>query len=137
MVTASEDVTIQEFYNQNPELNFSRIPILNDNKIESYVLKDTILESVISNKGKFKLAEIKRPLIISPEKTRIPKLFDKLLKKREHISLVVDKSDVPIGIVTLEDIIETILGYEIVDETDMVDDMQVLAKKISSQKNKE
>ena len=137
MVTASEDVTIQEFYNQNPELNFSRIPILNDNKIESYVLKDTILESVISNKGKFKLAEIKRPLIISPEKTRIPKLFDKLLKKREHISLVVDKSDVPIGIVTLEDIIETILGYEIVDETDMVDDMQVLAKKISSQKSKE
>ena len=64
-------------------------------------------------------------------------MFDKLLKKREHISLVVDKSDVPIGIVTLEDIIETILGYEIVDETDMVDDMQVLAKKISSQKSKE
>ena len=60
-----------------------------------------------------------------------------VIKKREHISLVVDKSDVPIGIVTLEDIIETILGYEIVDETDMVDDMQVLAKKISSQKNKE
>ena len=70
------------------------------------------------------------------ERTRIPKLFDKLLKKREHISLVVDKSDVPIGLVTLEDIIETILGYEIVDETDVVDDMQVLAKKISSQKLK-
>ena len=134
MVTASEDLTIDEFYKQIPELNFSRIPILNDNKIESYVLKDTILESIINNKGKFKLSEIKRPLIISTEKTRIPKLFDKLLKKREHISLVVDKSDMPIGIVTLEDIIETILGYEIVDETDMVDDMQVLAKKISSNK---
>ena len=49
---------------------------------------------------------------------------------------MVDKSDVPIGLVTLEDIIETILGYEIVDETDVVDDMQVLAKKISSQKLK-
>ena len=82
------------------------------------------------------MAEIKRPIITSSERTRIPKLFDKLLKKREHISLVVDKSDAPIGIVTLEDIIETILGYEIVDETDMVDDMQVLAKKISTQKNK-
>ena len=134
MVTANEDITINKFYKQNPELNFSRIPILNENKIESYVLKDTILESIICDKGHFKLSEIKRPLIISTEKTRIPKLFDKLLKKREHISLVVDKYDVPIGIVTLEDIIETILGYEIVDETDMVDDMQVLAKKISSQK---
>jgi CBS domain containing-hemolysin-like protein len=136
MVTASEDLTIDEFYKQNPELNFSRIPILNDNKIESYVLKDTILESIINDKGHFKLAEIKRPIITSSERTRIPKLFDKLLKKREHISLVVDKSDVPIGLVTLEDIIETILGYEIVDETDVVDDMQVLAKKISSQKLK-
>ena len=136
MVTASEDLTIDEFYKQNPELNFSRIPILNDNKIESYVLKDTILESIINDKGHFKLAEIKRPIITSSERTRIPKLFDKLLKKREHISLVVDKSDAPIGLVTLEDIIETILGYEIVDETDVVDDMQVLAKKISSQKLK-
>ena len=136
MVTANEDITIDKFYRQNSELNFSRIPILNQNKIESYVLKDTILESIISDKGHFKLAEINRPIITSSERTRIPKLFDKLLKKREHISLVVYKSDAPIGIVTLEDIIETILGYEIVDETDMVDDMQVLAKKISSQKNK-
>jgi CBS domain containing-hemolysin-like protein len=132
MVTADENLTINEFYENNPELVFSRIPILNEGKIEAYVLKDTILESIINNKGNFKLTEIKRPIIISSEKTNIPKLFDKLLKKREHISLVVDNSKNTIGIVTLEDIIETILGYEIVDETDMVDDMQMLAKKISS-----
>ena len=132
MVTADENLTINEFYENNPELVFSRIPILKNEKIEAYVLKDTILESIINNKGNFKLTEIKRPIIISSEKTNIPKLFDKLLKKREHISLVVDNSKNTIGIVTLEDIIETILGYEIVDETDMVDDMQILAKKISS-----
>ena len=79
-----------------------------------------------------KLTEIKRPIITSEENTKIPKLFDMLLKKREHISLVVDEFNASIGLVTLEDIIETILGYEIVDETDMVDDMQVLARKISS-----
>jgi len=132
MVTADQNLTINEFYENNPELVFSRIPILNNENIEAYVLKDTILESIINNKGNFKLTEIKRPIIISSEKTNIPKLFDKLLKKREHISLVVDNSKNTIGIVTLEDVIETILGYEIVDETDMVDDMQMLAKKISS-----
>ena len=135
MVSADENSTINEFYKKNPELVFSRIPILGDNKIEAYVLKDTMLESIINNKGDFKLKEIKRPIIISKESTKIPKLFDKLLKKREHISLVVDDTKNTIGIVTLEDIIETILGYEIVDETDMVDDMQKLAKKISSNNN--
>ena len=137
MVTADQNSTINEFYQKNPELVFSRIPILNKNMIEAYVLKDTILESIINNKGDFKLKEIKRPIIISTEGTKIPKLFDKLLKKREHISLVVDVEKNTIGIVTLEDIIETILGYEIVDETDMVDDMQLLAKKISSNGGKE
>ena len=137
MVTADQNSTINEFYQKNPELVFSRIPILNENMIEAYVLKDTILESIINNKGDFKLKEIKRPIIISTEGTKIPKLFDKLLKKREHISLVVDGERNTIGIVTLEDIIETILGYEIVDETDMVDDMQLLAKKISSNDGKE
>ena len=137
MVTADQNSTINEFYQKNPELVFSSIPILNENMIEAYVLKDTILESIINNKGDFKLKEIKRPIIISTEGTKIPKLFDKLLKKREHISLVVDVEKNTIGIVTLEDIIETILGYEIVDETDMVDDMQLLAKKISSNGGKE
>jgi len=132
MVTADENLTINEFYKKNPELIFSRIPILNNKKIEAYVLKDTILESIINEKGGFKLKDIKRPIIISAENTKIPKLFDKLLKKREHISLVIDSSKNTLGIVTLEDVIETILGYEIVDETDIVDDMQLLAKKISS-----
>lgn len=131
MLTADENLSINEFYEKNPDLIFSRIPILNGNKIEAYVLKDTILESIINNKGGFKLKEIKRPIITSEENTKIPKLFDMLLKNREHISLVVDEFNASIGLVTLEDIIETILGYEIVDETDMVDDMQVLARKIS------
>ena len=137
MVTADENLTINEFYKKNPELIFSRIPILNNKKIEAYVLKDTILESIINEKGGFKLKDIKRPIIISAENTKIPKLFDKLLKKREHISLVIDSSKNTIGIVTLEDVIETILGYEIVDETDMVDDMQLLAKKINSNSDKD
>jgi len=131
MVIADANMTINDFYKKHTELIFSRIPILNNNKIEAYVLKDTILENIINNKGNLKLKEIKRPIIISTENTKIPKLFDQLIKKREHISLVVDNTKTTIGIVTLEDIIETILGYEIVDENDKVEDMQMLAKKIS------
>ena len=135
MVTADENLTVNDFYKKNKELVFSRIPILNKGEIKAYVLKDTILENIIGNKGNFKLKEIKRPIITSNETTKIPVLFDILLKKREHISLVIDTSKNAIGIVTLEDIIETILGYEIVDETDKVDDMQLLAKEISSNNN--
>ena len=75
-----------------------------------------------------KLAEIKRPIIKTYFETKIPFLFDKLLKKREHISLVIDEYGSVRGIVTLEDIIETLLGLEIVDETDTVVDLQALAK---------
>ena len=104
MVTADANQTINEFYQSNPELVFSRIPILDNRKIEAYVLKDTILESIINNKGNFKLKEIKRAIIISTEGTKIPTLFDRLLKKREHISLVIDNAKNTIGIVTLEDL---------------------------------
>ena len=55
MVTADENTSIDKFYKKNTELNFSRIPILNDSNIESYVLKDTILEHIINNKGNLKL----------------------------------------------------------------------------------
>ena len=87
MVTADENTSIDKFYKKNTELNFSRIPILNESNIESYVLKDTIIEHIINDKGKLKLSEIKSPIIISQEYTKIPELFDELLKKREHISL--------------------------------------------------
>ena len=64
--------------------------------------------------------------------SKIPFLFDKLLKEREHISLVKDKKGAIKGLVTLEDILETILGLEIVDETDKVEDLQAFAKKYNS-----
>ena len=55
MVTADANLSINEFYQQNSELVFSRIPIQNNDKIEAYVLKDTILESIINKKGHLKL----------------------------------------------------------------------------------
>ena len=129
--SADMDSTIEDFYSKNKKLPFSRIPIYSKNKeeINYYVLKDTILEYVIQKNGKKKLTDIKRPIIKIGYESKITVLFDKLLKKREHISLVIDEFGAVRGIVTLEDIIETLLGLEIVDETDTVVDLQVLAKK--------
>lgn len=129
--SADMDSTIEDFYSKNKKLPFSRIPIYSKNKeeINYYVLKDTILEYVIQKNGKKKLSDIKRPIIKIGYESKITVLFDKLLKKREHISLVIDEFGAVRGIVTLEDIIETLLGLEIVDETDTVVDLQVLAKK--------
>ena len=128
--SADINATIEQFYSKNQKLPYSRIPVyLKDrDDINYYVLKDTILERLIQKKGKMKLGEIKRPIIKTYFETKIPFLFDKLLKKREHISLVIDEYGSVRGIVTLEDIIETLLGLEIVDETDTVVDLQALAK---------
>ncbi len=130
MKIANENSTINDFYNKNNNLPFSRIPIFlnNKNNIDYYVLKDTILEKIIQRKGTLKLKDIKRKIIKVNYESKVPILFDRLLREREHISLATDKNGIIMGLVTLEDIIETVFGLEIVDESDTVVDLQVLAK---------
>ena len=132
MVNAPESMTIQEFYNQNKNLRFSRIPLFkeNDDEIIGYFLKDHLLSALVENRGDQKLGSIKREMIAVKESFPIPKLFEKFTEKREHIALVVDDFGGTAGIVTMEDVIETLLGLEIVDEFDGdVEDMQALARK--------
>ncbi len=130
MKIANENSTINDFYNKNNNLPFSRIPIFlnNKNNIDYYVLKDTILEKIIQKKGALKLKDIKRKIIKVNYESKVPILFDRLLREREHISLATDKNGIIMGLVTLEDIIETVFGLEIVDESDTVVDLQVLAR---------
>ena len=119
MKIANENSTINDFYNKNNNLPFSRIPIFlnNKNNIDYYVLKDTILEKIIQKKGTLKLKDIKRKIIKVNYESKVPILFDRLLREREHISLATDKNGIIMGLVTLEDIIETVFGLEIVDES--------------------
>ena len=130
MKIASESETIEDFYKKNPKLSFSRIPIYSKktDNITGYVLKDNILEQIVKKNGNSQLVSIKRKSIFSNYESLIPKVFDRLIKDREHISMVTDEYGTVRGIVTMEDIIETLLGREIMDETDTVKDMQVLAK---------
>ena len=131
MKIASDEQSIQTFFEENPKLRYSRIPVFNDNmdNITGFVLKDNVYEEIINKNGEMPLSEIRRDILITRRNTPIPKLFDILIAKREHIALVLDEYGSVAGLVTLEDVIETLLGLEIMDESDNVADLQVLARK--------
>ncbi len=131
VVAANEIIPIIDFYESNKNLRFSRIPVFSNNKdnINGFVMKDDILSSIINGKGDQSLKSIVRDIMIVNEQFPIPDLFNQLMEKRGHIALVVDEFGGMSGIVTMEDVIETLLGMEIMDEFDNTADMQVLARK--------
>jgi len=128
---ASEDQNIKDFFEENKELRFSRIPIFKDNadNITGYILKDDVYKDLAEDKDKKKLVDLKRKILVVDRNVPIPNLFEKLIQEKEHISLVVDEYGSISGLVTIEDVIETLLGLEIMDETDKDSDMQQLARK--------
>ncbi len=128
---ANQERKIQEFYENNKKLQFSRIPVYAESKdhINGFVLKDELLSNMINDNGQATLREIMREILIINEQVPLPDLFNQLMEKREHIALVVDEFGGMAGIVTMEDVIETLLGIEIVDEQDNIEDMQLLARK--------
>jgi CBS domain containing-hemolysin-like protein len=128
---ANQNTNIKDFYEANTHLQFSRIPVFAESKdhINGFVLKDEILSSIIEKKGESPLKSIMREIVIVNEQVALPDLFNTLIEKREHIALVVDEFGGMAGIVTMEDVIETLLGLEIVDEQDNIEDMQMLARK--------
>ncbi|WP_297705107.1 CNNM domain-containing protein [uncultured Eudoraea sp.] len=131
MKIATESMSIKEFFEENPKLRFSRIPIYGESVdiITGYVLKDNVLEEIINENGDIPLSAIKRDLLVTKRNTPIPQLFETLIAKREHIALVVDEYGSVSGLVSMEDVIETLLGLEIMDESDNVEDLQLLARK--------
>ncbi|MEM1339319.1 MAG: CNNM domain-containing protein [Bacteroidota bacterium] len=131
MKIASEETTIQEFFEANRPLRFSRIPIFKDraDNITGFILKDEMLEAIINQEGNNPLASIRREILVTSRSKPIPELFEKFVEKKEHVSLVVDEYGSVSGLVTMEDVIETLLGLEIMDESDNVEDLQVLARK--------
>lgn len=128
---APQNMTIQEFFEKNEKLRFSRIPIYEEriDNVNGFFLKDQFLTKIINKEGHLPIKEIRRDILIVHENMAIPKAFQKLMTEREHIALVVDEFGGMEGIITMEDIIETLLGTEIVDEYDGVEDMQALARK--------
>jgi len=127
----SEDTTVEDFFNRNMNLRFSRIPLYKTkaDNITGLVLKDEIFKEMALGNGDKLLSELKRQIIIVNRDLPIPTLFEKLVESRNHMALVVDEYGSVSGIVTMEDVIETLLGLEIMDESDNIDDLQRLARK--------
>ncbi|RKS55285.1 CBS domain containing-hemolysin-like protein [Gillisia mitskevichiae] len=125
-----ESLTIEEFHRAHKNLKFSRIPVYKEkpNNISGFVLKDDILEEMIDEKGLQPLSILKREVFITDRNTPIPELFEIFIQRKAHISIVSDEFGNTIGLVTMEDIIETLLGLEIMDESDHIEDMQLMAR---------
>lgn len=127
---ADENMTIKEFYDSQEELIFSRIPIYETtpNNVTGFVLKDKVLEELIENKSEEALKSIKKEIPIVSKETPITELFKNFIDDKAHMAVLVDEYGYTVGLVTMEDIIETLLGLEIMDESDNVEDMQILAR---------
>jgi CBS domain containing-hemolysin-like protein len=128
---AEEEMTLREFYQNEEFKNHSRIPVYKGDEsdyITGYVLRQTILERLAEDKFDITLGELARPILSFSEDEEVSDIWEKLLEKKEHISIIIDEYGCFRGLVTMEDVIETMLGYEIVDEKDEVVDMQELAK---------
>ncbi len=128
---ADEDTSIDQWYEQHQDTPFSRIPIYKEelNHVTGFVLKDEVMEQIIENRGTEPLKSILRPISMVHEDTRIVKLLSRLIERKVHMSIVVDEYGQVSGLVTMEDLFETLIGLEIVDEMDNVEDLQVLARK--------
>ncbi len=128
---ADENMSLEEFLMKKELLYYSRIPIFskNNENITGYVFRQTVFEKLAEKETNLKLQDICREIVVANEFQTLITLWEILLEKREHIALIVDEYGGMAGIVTMEDIIETLLGLEIVDERDMIIDMQQYARK--------
>ena len=139
VVSVNENMTLDKFKKDKKFLNFSRIPTFTEGneKITGYILLQDILKKISDSENlSTKIISFRRDVLTVPNSISVFVLFNQLLEKKEQISIVVDEYGGLDGIITIEDIIESLLGLEIVDENDQVVDMQKYAKQKWKSKEK-
>ncbi len=128
LVAYPETATVSELVEANRP--FSRYPIYGENRddITGYVLLSDALGAVAADDHNTPLSALRRDIVAVTESQPLLEAFDRLIEGREHIAVVVDGYGGTAGVATMEDVIETLLGLEITDETDRTEDMQLLAR---------
>lgn len=133
VITAlAEELTVDEALDGRIRSPFSRIPVYGKDldDITGFVLRNDLLLAKAENRGGIALSALRRDILSAPVDTSLSNLLQLLLDHRSQVVLLVDEYGGTTGLVTLEDVVETLLGMEVVDEMDTVEDMQALAREI-------
>src|SRR5690606_1742775 len=122
------DTTVEEALADARAAPFSRIPLFTHDidDVAGFVLRDELRQAEATGRGREPVSALARPLSTVADSMPLSRLLEFLLEKRQQLALVVGEYGDTVGLVTLEDVVETLLGDEIVDERDHVSDMQRL-----------
>ncbi len=131
MVAADRSQTVGEYYAARKAVRFSRIPLFDGtvDQITGFMIRSDALSRMVEGQADTALQELQRPIQVVGQDQPLPEIFSTLIEKRAHIAVVVDEYGGTAGILTMEDVVETLLGLEIVDEFDRTADMQQLARR--------
>ncbi|WP_297090162.1 hemolysin family protein [uncultured Draconibacterium sp.] len=130
VLSLDENQSLGEIYSSYNPFQFSRIPVYSEttDNITGFILKAAILENIAADKHNRQAVEIRRKVYFVEDNVSVAELLDKLIKEKQHMNIVADEFGTIVGLVTMEDVIETLFGLEIMDETDKVADLQKLAR---------
>lgn len=125
-----QNMTLDEVMVKHPEIPFSRIPIYGEDRddVTGFVLKTDMLLEKLKDHGDLMLSGLKREIFAVPETASLEYVAEQLLEHRLHLLLVLDEYGGLAGVVSLEDVVETLIGIEIVDEADQITDLRRLAR---------
>ena len=140
VLTAYEmNTTIKEILDSNNILRFSRIPVFEDNidNVQGLVIRSEILMAASRDDWDLTLKDLMKPITTIELGSTIEDALDVFLENKQQFALVKDEFGGTSGILTMEDVMETLLGKEIVDELDEVEDMRELAREQAAQNEDE
>ncbi len=133
-----QDTTVQQVVEDYGRLRFSRIPIYDGDldHVTGKVTRHAILHAYADGDTDKTLKQLMRDINVVPDAARLDQVMDRFIREQRHAMLVVDEFGGTAGLITLEDCIETLLGVEIVDETDTTADMRELARRLMRRKRR-
>ncbi len=130
VTAADENMKLPEFLKNKEFLYYSRIPVYSGylENITGYVFREQVFEKLAEDQNDLKLRDLRRDIVVFYKSKPLFNVWETLLNKKEQIAIVVDEYGGIDGLVTMEDIVETLLGFEIVDEKDKIADLQQYAR---------